>query len=184
MSATSTTSKKNSDRVVVPLIVALSVLVPIAVAALILFPEVFTLQLGISRGTLPAFHAIINGTTAVLLILGLGFIRAKMINAHRASMLMAFGLSAVFLVSYVISKLNADPVPFGGDGMVKSVYFFILITHIVLSVPVLPLAMFAIYRGWTNSIAKHKKIVRFAFPVWLYVAITGVLVYIFMAPYY
>ncbi len=184
MSATNTTSKKNSDRIVVLVIVALSVLVPIAVAALILFPEVFSLQLGISRGTLPAFHALINGTTAVLLILGFGLIRAKKIYAHRACMLMAFGLSAVFLISYVISKLNADSVPFGGQGAIKSLYLFILITHIVLSIPVLPLAMFAIYRGWTGSFAKHKKIVRYTLPVWLYVAITGVLVYIFMAPYY
>jgi putative membrane protein len=88
------------------------------------------------------------------------------------------------LVSYVISKLNADPIPYGGDGVVRGLYFFILISHILLSVPVLPLAMFAIYRGWTGEITKHKKIVRYTFPIWLYVAITGVLVYIFMAPYY
>lgn len=165
-----------------PIIVALSVVVPLAVAALILFPDVFKLNLGIERGTLPAFHAIINGTTAVLLVVGLIFIRSKNMVAHRASMLFAFGLSAVFLLSYVVSKLNAEPVPYQGD--FRGLYLFVLISHILLSIPVLPLAMFAIYRGWTNNIEKHKKVVRFAFPIWLYVAITGVLVYIFMAPYY
>lgn len=184
MSDTSTTSKKNNDRVIVPIIIALSVLVPIAVAALILFPDTFQMNLGINRGTLPAFHATINGTTAVLLLLGLYFIRNKKPSAHRASMLAAFGLSAVFLVSYVVSKLNAAPVPFGGEGLLKGLYFFVLISHILLSVPVLPLAMFAIYRAYTGSLDKHKKLVRYTFPIWLYVAITGVLVYVFMAPYY
>ena len=184
MSDISTTSPSKSDRIVVPIIVALSILVPLAVAALILFPDVFKLNMGIERGTLPAFHALLNGTTALLLIAGLLFVKAKNISAHRLVMLAAFGLSAVFLVSYVISKLNADPIPYGGEGALRGFYFFILISHILLSVPVLPLAMFAIYRGWTGEITKHKKVVRYTFPIWLYVAVTGVLVYIFMAPYY
>ncbi|PTM06154.1 MAG: DUF420 domain-containing protein [Bacteroidetes bacterium] len=176
--------KKNSDRVMIPIIIALSILVPVAVALLIIFPEVFSADLGIDRGTLPAFHAVLNGTTAALLLLGLFFIMQKKVDAHRAVMLGAFGLSAVFLVSYVISKVNADPIPFGGEGFIRSLYFFILISHILLSVPVLPLAMFAIYRGWTQEYSKHKKIVHYTFPIWLYVAVTGVLVYFFMRPYY
>ncbi|WP_417601233.1 DUF420 domain-containing protein [Owenweeksia hongkongensis] len=176
--------KQNSDKVAVPLIVALSIVVPLAVAALILFPDVLSIDMGIERSTLPAFHAILNGSTAILLILGLWFIRKKNIAAHRAAMLTGFGFSAIFLVSYVISKLNADPIPYGGEGFLKGLYFFVLITHIVLSVPVLPLAMFAIYRGLSGEYGKHRKIVRWTFPIWLYVAITGVLVYLFMAPYY
>ncbi len=176
--------EENKDKVFVPIIVVLSVLVPLAVAALILFPDVFKVDMGIDRATLPAFHAILNGSTAVLLILGLWFIRSKNIVAHRTAMLTAFGFSAIFLVSYVISKLNADPIPYGGEGWLKGLYFFVLITHIILSVPVLPLAMFAIYRGLTGDNKKHRKIVRWTFPIWLYVAITGVLVYLFMAPYY
>lgn len=176
--------KRNNDKVVVPLIVGLSVVVPLAVAALILFPAVFKLEMGIDRGTLPAFHAILNGSTALLLILGLYFIRNKKIAAHRAVMLTAFGFSAIFLVSYVISKLNADPIPYGHDGFIKVVYLFVLISHILLSIPVLPLAMFAIYRGLSADYARHKKIVRWTFPIWLYVAVSGVLVYLFMAPFY
>jgi len=172
------------DRKIVPVIIILSIVVPLAVAALLMFPDVFKLDMGISRGTLPAFHAILNGSTAILLILALWFIRSRNISAHRTSMLIAFGLSAIFLVSYVISKLNADPIPYSGEGASRYVYFFILISHIILSTAVLPLAMFAIYRGLTQEYRKHKKIVRWAYPIWLYVAITGVLVYLFMQPYY
>lgn len=173
-----------ADRVAIPIIIILSILVPIAVALLILFPETFRLEMGINRGTLPAFHATLNGITAILLLAGLYFIMQKNIAAHRFSMMAAFGLSAVFLVSYVISKLNADPIPYGGEGFIRGLYFFILISHILLSIPVLPLAMFAIYRGLTQEYARHRKIVRWTFPIWLYVAVTGVLVYLFMQPYY
>lgn len=176
--------QKDSNKFYLRLITVLSVVVPLLVAALILFPETFKLDLGINRGTLPAFHAIINGTTAVLLIVGLALVRSKKIAAHKAVMLSAFSLSAIFLLSYVISKLNADEIKFGGDGWVRTLYFFVLISHILLSIPVLPLAMLAIFRGLTNDVAKHKKIVRWTFPIWLYVAITGVLVYLFMQPYY
>ena len=178
------TANRKSDRVAIPVIIVLSVLVPVAVALLILFPDTFKADMGIERSTLPAFHAILNGTTAFLLLLGLFFIMRKNIAAHRFSMMAAFGLSAVFLVSYVISKLNAEPIPYGGEGFLRGLYFFILISHILLSVPVLPLAMLAIYRGFTQEYARHRKLVRYTFPIWLYVAVTGVLVYLFMQPYY
>ncbi len=174
----------NHDKKVVPIIIILSVAVPLIVAVLLLFPNLFQWELGISRATLPAFHAILNGTTACMLLLGLWFISQRKIKAHRTVMLSAFSLSAIFLVSYVISKLNAEPIPFGGEGWVRYLYFFVLITHILLSIPVLPLAMFAIYRGLSGENARHRRIVRWTFPVWLYVAVTGVLVYLFMAPYY
>lgn len=174
----------DKDRVVIPVIIALSIAVPLAVAALLLFPDFFRADLGINRATLPAFHAILNGTTAALLVLGLWFITQRNITAHRTAMISAFSLSAVFLVSYVISKINADPIPFGGEGWVRPIYYFVLISHIALSIPVLPLAMFAIYRGVSQEYDKHRKIVRWTFPIWLYVAVTGVLVYFFMQPYY
>ena len=98
--------------------------------------------------------------------------------------LSAFILSAIFLVSYVISKLSNAPTSYGGEGWLRPTYFFILISHIILSIPVLPLALLAIYRGVTGEFQKHIKIVKWTFPIWMYVAITGVLVYIFMIPYY
>ncbi|MDX5326241.1 MAG: DUF420 domain-containing protein [Bacteroidota bacterium] len=172
------------DRIFVPLIIALSVVVPIAVAILFYMPDTLRPDLGEGTRALPMIHAILNGSTAILLVLALIMIRRKNVTMHRASMITAFILSAIFLVSYVISKISTPPVPFGGEGTVRYIYFFILISHILLSVPVLPLAMFALYRGWTNQLDKHRKIVRWAYPIWLYVAVTGVLVYVFMSPYY
>ncbi|GCD77633.1 putative membrane protein YozB [Thermaurantimonas aggregans] len=178
------TLQKN-DRIIIPLITALSILIPIAVALLMIYPEFFSLQHSFPQAKkLPAFHAILNGTTAVLLILGGIFISKKNIQLHRAVMMGAFVLSALFLVSYVISKLSNPPTPYGGEGWMRTLYFFILISHITLSVPVLPLAMLSIYRGSTMEIAKHKALVKYTYPIWLYVAITGVLVYVFMSPYY
>lgn len=174
----------NKDRVYIPLIVVLSVVVPIAVAAIMVFPEVFKVDLGSEVRQLPFFHAILNGTTALLLLLGLALIKAKRIALHRTAMVTAFVLSAVFLVSYVISKVSNEPVPYGGEGILRGVYFFILVSHILLSVPVLPLAMLSIYRGWSKDYAKHRKVAKWTFPIWFYVAVTGVLVYLFMQPYY
>jgi putative membrane protein len=162
----------------------LSAAVPLAVAALLIFHEALHLDLGKGTRVLPGFHALLNGTTAVLLALGLQFIRRGKELAHRRVMLAAFGLSAVFLLSYVISKLSNPPVPFGGEGAWRTLYFFILISHILLSVPLLPLAMLAIWRGWTNRRDLHKKVVKWAWPIWMYVAITGVLVFLLMVPYY
>ena len=108
----------------------------------------------------------------------------KEYKLHRNTRITAFGLSAIFLVSYVISKISNDPVPYGGEGILRPVYFFILITHIVLSAIIVPLVLFTMYRGLTGEYKKHAKIARWTFPIWLYVAITGVLVYIFMWPYY
>lgn len=185
MSATNTISKKSKDHVIVPIIITLSVIIPLTVAVLFALPDDMKLTFGnFNTQSLPFFHAVLNGSTAVLLVLGLILIKQKKINLHRAAMVSAFALSAVFLVSYVITHISTPDAKFGGEGVIRYVYFFILITHIMLSIPVLPLAMFAIYRGWTGEIGKHKKVVRYTFPIWLYVAITGVLVYIFMAPYY
>jgi putative membrane protein len=176
---------KKQDSVFVPLIIALSVIIPIVVALLMLFPDVFHIESeSIDFSSLPFFHAILNGSTAVLLLTGFVLIKNKKANLHKAAMLSAFVLSSVFLVSYVTSKLTNAPVPFEGEGVIRYVYFFILISHIILSISVLPLALFSIYRGMTGEIAKHKSIVKYTFPIWMYVAITGVLVYILMSPYY
>ncbi|MBW2962435.1 DUF420 domain-containing protein [Mesonia aestuariivivens] len=171
------------DKVAVPIIVILSVLVPIIVLVLMNLPERYNF-LGIELGTFPLFHAILNALTAILLMMGFFFIRKGNMKMHRNSMISAFCLSAIFLVSYVISKISNDPVPFGGEGFLRPLYFFILITHIALSAIIVPLVLFTMYRGLTKEYEKHRKIARWTFPVWLYVAITGVLVYLFMMPYY
>jgi putative membrane protein len=173
------------DRFVIPIIVSLSIIVPIAVASLFLLPEDWKLQFGNANfRSLPFFHAILNGSTAMLLAVAFGLIKTKNVAFHRLANILAFSLSAIFLVSYVVSHISNPDAHFGGHGWVRYLYFFILITHITLSIPVLPLAMLSIYRGWNNQISAHKKLVKWTFPIWMYVAITGVLVYIFMAPYY
>ena len=176
---------KKKDSFFVPLIITLSIIIPIVVALLMLLPDLFHIESeSFDFSSLPFFHAILNGSTSVLLLTGFLLIKNKKTNLHKISMLSAFVLSSVFLLSYVTSKLTNSPVPFGGEGMIRYIYFFILISHIILSVLVLPLALFSIYRGMTGEFEKHKAIVKYTFPIWMYVAITGVLVYILMSPYY
>lgn len=176
---------KNKDSTYIPIIICLSVIIPLAVAGLMFMPDEWHLEFGGADLTsLPFFHAIINASTALLLFIGFILIKNKKIAWHRVCMIAAFLLSAIFLVSYVISKLSNPPVPYGGEGLLRTTYFFILISHIILSVPVLPLALLAIYRAITGEFDKHTRIVKWTFPIWMYVSITGVLVYIFMIPYY
>ena len=176
---------QKKDSLFIPIIIGLSIIIPIVVALLMLFPAVFHIESeNYDFSSLPFFHAILNGSTAVLLVTGFILIKNKKTSLHKLAMLSAFVLSAVFLVSYVISKLTNDPVPYGGEGTIRYLYFFILISHILLSIPVLPLALFSIYRGITGEVDKHKSLVKWTFPIWIYVAITGVLVFLFMEPYY
>lgn len=173
------------DKIYIPIIIALSVIIPLAVAGLMFLPDDMRVSFGgADLRSLPFFHAVLNGSTAILLFVGFVWIKNKKIALHRIAMISAFVLSAIFLVSYVISKLSNPPVPYGGEGWLRPAYFFILISHIILSIPVLPLALLAIYRGITGEYQKHLKIVKWTFPVWMYVAITGVMVYLFMLPYY
>jgi len=176
---------QKQDSLFIPLIIGLSIIIPIVVALLMLFPSVFHFESeNYDFNSLPFFHAILNGSTAVLLVTGFILIQNKRTSLHKITMLSAFVLSAVFLVSYVISKLTNEPVPYGGEGVIRYLYFFILISHIVLSTAVLPLALFSIYRGITGEVAKHKSLVKWTFPIWMYVAITGILVFLFMKSYY
>ena len=174
---------KSSDRVMVPAIIGISIVVPVLVVILMYLPERYDFM-GLELGSFPFFHAVLNFCTVILLIGGYYAMRSKAIKLHRNLMITAFLLSAVFLVSYVISKISNDPVPYGGEGILRAVYFFILITHILLSAIIVPLVLFTMYRGLTGEVKKHRKIARYTFPIWLYVAFTGVMVYIFMAPYY
>lgn len=174
---------RSRDRVMVPTIIGISILVPVLVLILMYLPERYDFM-GLELGSFPFFHAVLNFSTAILLIAGYFAMKTGAIKLHRNFMITAFFLSAVFLVSYVISKISNDPVPYGGEGVLRWLYFFILITHILLSAIIVPLVLFTMYRGLTGEVEKHRKIARYTFPIWLYVAFTGVLVYIFMAPYY
>lgn len=172
-----------SDKVAVPVIIGLSIAVPLIVLVLMLLPERYNI-FGTDSLTFPTFHGILNLLTAIFLLVGYKFQLNKEYTKHRNMMIAAFGLSTIFLVSYVLSKISNEPVPYGGDGILRYIYFFILITHIVLSAIIVPLVLFTMYRGLSGDYAKHRKVARWTFPIWLYVAVTGVLVFILMYPYY
>lgn len=174
---------RKADKIIVPAILAISIVVPVLVLILMYMPERYEL-LGTRFNNFPLFHAVLNFFTALLLVAGYISMRRKELLWHRNLMISAFFLSTVFLISYVISKISNDPVPYGGEGFLRYLYFFVLITHILLSAIIVPLVLFTMYRGLTGEVEKHRKIARYTFPVWLYVAVTGVLVYLFMAPYY
>lgn len=176
-------NRSKTDKIMVPAITAISVVVPVLVLILMYLPERNNI-LGVELSNFPLFHAVLNFFTAILLISGYATMRAKKLIWHRNLMISAFFLSTVFLISYVISKISAEPVPYGGEGALRYIYFFILITHIILSAIIVPLVLFTMYRGLTGEVEKHRKIARYTYPVWLYVAVTGVLVYIFMSPFY
>lgn len=130
----------------------------------------------------PRFNAIINGTCAILLISSLIAIKNKRIQLHRRLNTSAMILSVVFLLSYVIFHYFSGDTIYQGD--YKAVYYVILISHVILAALSLPFILLAYYRGHIGAIERHKRLVRFTYPVWLYVCITGVIVYLFLAPYY
>ena len=162
------------------LIVVLSVAIPIVVAALfgVKIPNVEPLTF------LPPIYASINGLTAIVLILAFIAIKKKNIVLHKNLMTTAIMCSAIFLLMYIAYHMTSDSTKYGGEGLLKHVYYFILITHIVLSVAVVPFVLITYVRAITKNFEKHKKIARITFPLWLYVAVSGVLVYIMISPYY
>ncbi len=130
----------------------------------------------------PQFHALLNGSCALLLIASLMAVKRKNIKRHRLFNTLAMLLSVVFLLSYVIYHYFSGDTSYGGE--YKSIYLIILLSHIVLAGLSLPFILLSYYRGMSGSIDKHKRLVRFTYPVWLYVCITGVVVYLFLSPYY
>lgn len=133
---------------------------------------------------LPPVYAGINALTSLVLISSLWAIKNKKVKLHELLMKVALGLSALFLVLYVLYHMTSASTPYGGEGIMRPVYYFILISHILLSLAVVPFVLITFLRGITGDFEKHKKIARYAFPLWLYVAVTGVLVYLMISPYY
>ena len=161
-------------------IVALSVIIPVTVAVLfgVKIPNVEPLSF------LPPIYASINALTAVVLVAAILAIKKGNRKSHERLMKFAIGLSVLFLGMYVAYHMTSDPTPFGGQGFVKYLYYFILITHILLSIAVIPLVLISFVKAFTEQFPQHKKIAKITFPIWLYVAITGVVIYLMIAPYY
>jgi putative membrane protein len=162
------------------LIIALSILIPVAVAALFGMPKVK----GYNFSFLPPIYATINGLTAIFLVTAVVAIKNGKRALHERLMKMCILLSASFLVMYVIYHLTSETTVFGGEGTIRSVYFFILITHILLSIGVIPLVLFTYVRALSGNFERHRALAKFTFPIWLYVAVTGVIVYLMISPYY
>jgi putative membrane protein len=161
------------------LIIALSVIIPLAVAAL------FSVKIpGYDFSFLPPIYASINGFTAFLLVFALIAIKQKKINLHKKIMTTCLVFSATFLVLYVIYHITSDSTKYGGEGPIKIIYLFILITHILLSIAIIPLVLFTYVRALAAKFDKHKKLARITWPIWFYVALSGVIVYLMISPYY
>jgi putative membrane protein len=189
MNTTSAPNKTNLRK----WIIAISIVIPIAVAAL------FGIKIeGVDFSFLPPIYATINGITAALLVLALIFIKRGKIQLHQKTIQTALGLSVLFLLCYVAYHMTSDSTLYGdldhnGNlsakelelvGSTRLAYVILLISHIFLSVAVIPVVLFTYLHAWEGNYQKHKKWARFAFPIWLYVAVTGVIVFLMISPYY
>jgi putative membrane protein len=165
-------------------IVLLSIAIPVAVAVLF---KVKLKDFGFDvtpLSFLPPIYATVNGITAILLVAAVMAIKNGNKKRHELLMKMAIGCSVAFLAMYVAYHMTVESTKYGGEGILKYVYFFILITHIVLSIVIIPLVLITYVRALASKFDKHKKIAKITFPIWLYVAVTGVIVYLMISPYY
>lgn len=176
--------ENNLDQKFSKFIVVVSILIPVVVAIL------FNLKLkdlGVEvepLSFLPPIYATTNGITAIVLIAAVIAIKNGNRKLHERLMTTAIALSVAFLVMYVAYHMTSDSTKFGGEGAIRTVYFLILITHIFLSIVIIPLVLITYVRALASKFDKHKKIAKITFPIWLYVAVTGVIVYLMISPYY
>ena len=174
--------KKENEKVkkYTPWVWILSIAIPLVVAILFLIkiPNVKPLTF------LPPVYAFINAITAIFLSIAYIAIKRKKIILHERLMKISIGLSVIFLVMYVAYHMTSDPTPYGGEGIIRSVYYFILISHVLLSIGIIPLVLVTYVRAISKLFADHKKIARYTFPIWMYIAVTGVIVYLMISPYY
>ena len=174
-----TEPKLSKDQFWLRIIYIISIVITLGVAFLILGPRPEGMEGMIDVSGLPLVNAILNSTSTVLLLAALWFIKRKEIERHKITMLTAFGTSLLFLVTYMIYHwFKAGPKEYLGE--FSTIYYFILISHIILAVFIIPLALITLYRGWNMQVEKHKKIARITYPIWLYVSVTGVVIYLML----
>lgn len=187
-----------NDKLYFRIILAISIAIPLLVAILLAIPGKEDLAGSFDITFLPKLNAIINSTVSVLLVAGYIAIRNKKQSTHKSLMLTAFFLSGVFLINYVVYHYLSAETKFGDTnhdgtvnelelaaaGTLRYIYYFILLTHILLSIAIVPMVLITIYRSFSGQFEKHKKLARWTFPLWLYVSVTGVVVYLLIVPYY
>lgn len=178
----STVASPTKEKNYLNLIRVLSVAIPVVVAVLLGIRT--KVDLGEWTKTLPHLNGVINSLTALLLVVGRVLIAQQNRKAHEWCMKIAFALGSTFLLTYVLYHLSNDSTPFGGHGGIRYLYFFVLISHIILSIVVVPFVLLAMYYALTKQFGRHVKIVKWTFPIWLYVSVTGVIAYVMISPYY
>ena len=161
------------------IIYIVSIIIVLTVAFLILGPRPEGLEGALDVSALPMVNAILNISSTLFLLIALWFIKRKDIHHHKLTMLSAFGTSTLFLVSYVVYHWFKEG-PKSYEGAYSALYGFILISHIILAMFIIPLALITLYRGWNVQVRKHRKIARVTYPIWLYVSITGVMIYLML----
>jgi len=171
------------ERNYTPLVMTLTVVI-VALIAILFFLPAYDGEIGFDVHILPMLNAIFNSFTFIALVVALVAIKKKNISMHKTFVGVAFVSTTLFLVSYVTYHYLTESTSYGGEGILRGIYFFILITHIVLAAVVVPFALFSVIRGLTNQIEKHRKVSRWTMPIWLYVSLTGVIVYLMISPYY
>lgn len=175
--------KEVKQRNYTPLVWILTIAINAIVAILFFMPKLGDFD-HMDLTFLPMINAILNSFTFVFLLGALFAILKKNVKLHRGLIFAAFISTALFLVTYVTYHALAESTAYGGDGMLRYIYYFILITHIVLAAVIVPLVLMTVARGLNMQVEKHRKIARWTMPLWLYVSLTGVLVYIMISPYY
>jgi len=174
---------KKNDKPAYAIIATLSVVV-FAVVVILGKVKLLDINLGFDPHIFARINAYINSIVSILLIYGLILVRQKKYTQHRNVMLTAFGFSSLFLVSYILHHLLTVDTHFGGEGVIRYFYFPLLISHIFLAATILPFILLTTYRGLTSDFGKHRKIAKITYPIWLYVSISGVIVYLLISPYY
>lgn len=161
-----------------------SIIISVLVLALVILMRQVKLNVGINFNFLPPFHALLNTLASIALLFALYFIRSKNINAHQKAIYTALGLSALFLLSYVVYHFTTEETKYCMEGNIRYVYFFFLITHVVLAAVILPFILLTYTRAYTGQVTRHKRMARWVYPLWLYVTITGPVCYLMLKPCY
>ena len=173
---------KKNDRQARNFIITVSVIIFVAIT--LLSRVELNVELGFDKHLFANINAAINSTVSILLVAGLIAVKSKKYILHKRIMLSAMGLSCLFLLSYICHHLFTGETKFGGEGTIRTIYFFILGTHIVLAGIILPFILFTAYRALIGEWPQHKKLAKITWPIWFYVAVTGVVVYFMISPYY
>ncbi len=165
-------------------LVALLTVVLVGIITVLFFLPAYDGEVGFDVAILPMLNAIFNSFTFITLLVALFAILKKNVRMHRIFIGLAFTSTTFFLISYVTYHYLTESTKYGGEGFLRSIYFFVLLTHIVLAIVVVPLALMSVVRGLQMKVEKHRKIARWTMPIWLYVSLTGVVVYLMISPYY